>query len=202
MVLMSASIAPTKAEVWLSFTIQYTTPSNTQERIRNSVANSAAERKLSVLRTLTGRKKFIPGAADGLNDIEFKAVIDFGPQTADVALDDAGLRIEVNAPDVFQQHAPCEHAIRIAHQIFEQTKFLRQQLDVLARALHGARQQGQLDRAQGQTNRRLVRGGGAARKHPDPRQQFRESKRLHQVVVAARFQTLHPIIDAAHGGEG
>jgi hypothetical protein len=55
------------------------TPSKTQERIRNSVANSAAERKLSVLRTLTGRKKFIPGAANGLNDIEFKPLIDFGP---------------------------------------------------------------------------------------------------------------------------
>src|ERR1700722_10548664 len=125
MVLMSASIAPTKAEVWVSFTIQYTAPSNTQERTKNSVANSAAERKLSVLRTLTGRKKFVPGAADGLNDVEFKPVVDLGPQSADMALDHAGLRIEMDAPNVLQQHAPREHAIWISHEVLEQAKFLR-----------------------------------------------------------------------------
>ena len=78
MVLMSASIAPTSAAVCVSLTIQYTTPSRTQERIKKSVANSAAERKLSVLKTLIGRKEFVSGAANGLNDVEFKAMVYFG----------------------------------------------------------------------------------------------------------------------------
>src|SRR6266850_7206416 len=106
MVLISASTAPTSAAVWVSLTIQYTTPSNTQERIRKSVANSAAERKLSVLNTLVGRKELVSGTANGLNHIEFKTVIDLAAQPADVALDDAGPGIEMDTPHVFQQHPP------------------------------------------------------------------------------------------------
>src|ERR1700688_3925856 len=137
MVLMSASIAPTSAAVWGLFTIQYTTPSRTQERIRKRVANSAADRKLSVLNTLVGRKELISGATDRLNHIELKAMIDFAAQPADVAFDDAGLRIEMNAPHVFQQHAPREHPVRVAHEILQQAKFLRQQFNVLAGAQDG-----------------------------------------------------------------
>src|SRR6266851_5828568 len=165
MVLMSASIASTSAAVWVSFTIQYTTPSNTQERIRKRVANNAADRKLSVLNTLVGRKEFISGAADGLNHIELEAMIDFAAQPADVAFDDAGLRIEMDAPHVFQQHPPRKHPIWVAHEILQQAKFLRQQFDVLARAQNGSLQQIQLDRPQAQSNRRFLSVAGPARQH-------------------------------------
>src|ERR1700722_10503270 len=134
---MSASIAPTSAAVWVSFTIQYTTPSSTQERIRKRVANSVADRKLSVLNTLVGRKKFISGAADRLNHIEFEALIEFTAQPADMAFNDAGLRIEMDAPYVLQQHPPRQHPVLVAHEIFEQPKFLRQHFNVLAGAQHG-----------------------------------------------------------------
>src|SRR6202166_1959486 len=200
MVLMSASIAPTSAAVWVSFTIQYTTPSKTQERIRKRVAKSVADRKLSVLNTLVGRKEFVSGAANGLNHVEFKAMIDFTAQPADVAFDDAGLRIEMDAPYVFQQHPSRKHPIRITHEIFQQAKFLRQQFNVLSGAHDGSLQQIQLDRPRAQTSRRLLRVARPARQHPDPRQQFRERKRFDQVVVAARFQSLNSIVDSAHGG--
>src|ERR1700679_113621 len=132
MVLMSASIAPISAAVCVSSTIQYTAPSKPQEKTRNRLANSAADRKLSVLETLVGRKGFVSGPADRLDRVELEAMIQFSAQPADVALDDAGLRIEMDAPHVFQQHPPREHAIRIAHEVLEQAKLLRQQLDVLA----------------------------------------------------------------------
>src|ERR1700730_8635834 len=183
MVLMSASVAPTSAAVWLSFPIQYTTPSSTQERTRKRVANRVADRKLSVLNTLVGRKKFIPGAADRLNHVEFEALIDFTAQPADMAFDDAGLRIEMNAPHVLQQHPPRQHPILVAHEILEQPKFLRQQFNVLAGAQDGPLEQIQLDRPRAQTNRRFMRDAGSARKHPHPRQELRERKRIDQVVV-------------------
>src|SRR6202789_4527490 len=201
MVLMSASIAPISAAVCVSSTIQYTAPSKTQERTRNRPANSAADRKLSVLKTLIGRKEFISGPADRLNDIELEAMIHFGAQTADVAFDDAGLRIEMDAPHIFQQHPPREHAIRIAHEVLEQAKLLRQQLDVLAGAHDGALQQIQLDRPQGEVSRQLGRTAWPARQHPLPRQQLRKCEGLDQVVIAACFQSLHAIVDSAHGGE-
>src|SRR5258708_6570040 len=123
---MSASIAPISADFWVSFTIQYTTPSRTQDRIRNKDANSAADRKHSDLRTLVGRKEFISRPAHRLNDVEIETMIEFGAQAPDVAFDDAGLRVEMDTPDVFQQHAPREHAIWIAREIFQQPKLLRQ----------------------------------------------------------------------------
>src|ERR1700736_668246 len=201
MVLMSASIAPTSAAVCVLFTIQYTTPSKTEERIKKRVANSAADRKLSVLNTLVGRKKFISGATNGLDHIEFKTMIDFAAQPADVAFDDAGLGIEMDAPHVFQQPSWRKHPIRVTHEILQQAKFLRQQFNVLAGAQDGPFQQIQLDRSRVQSDRRLLRAAGPARKPPDPRQQFRERKRFDQVVVAARFQSLYAIVDSAHGGE-
>src|ERR1700684_27281 len=100
MVLMSASIAPISAAVSVSSTIQYTAPSSASERIRNSVANSAADRKLSVLKTLAWRKELVSVAAQRLNHIEVEAMIDICAQSADMAFHDAGFRIEVNAPDV------------------------------------------------------------------------------------------------------
>src|ERR1700726_134803 len=106
--------------------------------MRNIVANNAADRKLSVFKTLIRRKEFVSSAANRLDHIEFKAMIDFGPQATDMAFDHAGLRIEMNAPHVFEEHPPREHPIRVAHEILEQAKFLRQQVDALARAQNAA----------------------------------------------------------------
>src|ERR1700734_232203 len=201
MVLMSASIAPISAAVSVSSTIQYTAPSSARERTRNSVANSAADRKLSVLKTLAWRKEFVPIAAQRLNHIEVEAMIDFRTQSADVAFDDAGLRIEMDAPDILQQHPSREYAIRIAHEVLQQAKFLRQQIDRLARAHHGALEQIQVDRAHRQPDRRIVRVGRTARQDSDPRQQLRECERFDQVVVSPGLEALHAIVDSAHGGE-
>src|SRR5258708_22659470 len=156
MVLMSASIAPTSAAVWVSFTIQYTTPSKNQDRIRNRAANSAAERKLSVLNTLVGRKESISGTANRLNHVEFEAMIDFPAQPADVAFDDAGLRIEMDAPHVLQQHAPREHPIRAAHEILQQAELLRQHFDVRSRAQHSSLQEIHVARSRTQAHRRVL----------------------------------------------
>jgi len=37
--------------------------------------------------------------------------------------------------------------------------------------------------------------------HPDARQEFLEGEGLDQVIVSARLQSLHPVIDAAHRGQ-
>src|SRR5215471_358640 len=97
---MSPSIAPSSADFWVSSTIQYTAASRTQERMRNRVANNAAERKLSDLRILVGRKESVSGAAHGLNHVALEPLIDFCTQPADVTFHHAGLRIEMDAPHI------------------------------------------------------------------------------------------------------
>ena len=60
--------------------------------------------------------------------------VDLGSQAADMGLDDAGLRIEVEIPDPLQQHRLGDDPAFAAHQHFEQGEFARLQLDRLAGA--------------------------------------------------------------------
>ena len=130
--------------------------------------------------------------------IGIRAMIELGAQPADVALHDAGLRIEVNVPHVLEQHAARDDAIGIAHQILEQTKLLRQQLDLPAGASQRPLQQIHFQVTGAQPGHDFRRRRAACQ-HADPRQQFHERKRLDEVVVCAGLQPVHPVVDAAHG---
>ena len=52
--------------------------------------------------------------------------------------------IEVERPDIFEQHRPRDDLARVRHQIFEQLELLRLQLDPLASARHRALEQVEL----------------------------------------------------------
>ena len=57
-----------------------------------------------------------------------------------MAFDDVGLRVEMETPDLFEEHRPRHDLPRIAHQLFEQGEFARLQMDRLATARHVAAQ--------------------------------------------------------------
>src|SRR6266481_7482218 len=80
-------------------------------------------------RTLIRCKQLIPNPAHRLNGIGFKTMIEPRPQAADVTFDHARARIEMDVPDILQQHLPGNHPIRVPHQVFEQAELLRQQVD-------------------------------------------------------------------------
>ncbi len=78
----------------------------------------------------------------------------------------------------------------------EQRELARQQLDLVARAPHPARQQIHLEIADAELGRRT----GPARppqQRLEPRQKLGERERLHQIVVAAGAQALDAIVDRA-----
>src|ERR1700754_3767572 len=112
---MSASMTYTSAAVCVRFTIKYTTTSKAPVSPRNSAVNNAARRKLSVRKILVLRKQLVSRAADRLDRIDFRALIELGAQPADMALHDTGLRIEVNVPHVLEQHRARDDAIGVAH---------------------------------------------------------------------------------------
>jgi hypothetical protein len=56
-------------------------------------------------------------------------------------LDDIRLRIEMNIPDVFEQHCARRDAAFVAHQISQQLAFARLQIDRRAGAPYGPRDQ-------------------------------------------------------------
>src|SRR5665213_1650791 len=69
-----------------------------------------------------GRAQRITGAADGVQHRVLEALVDLGPQAADMNVDHVGLRIEMMIPDFFQKHRACHDMIGIAHEIFEEAE--------------------------------------------------------------------------------
>src|SRR4051794_548655 len=93
----------------------------------------SANRK-PALRTSLGRlMDRVAGTADGVDQVGLPRTVDLGAQTADVRLDDAGLGIEMELPDLLQEHAAGDDPAGMAHQEFEQHELARLELDRPAR---------------------------------------------------------------------
>ena len=65
-------------------------------------------------------------AANGVNERIAMLGVDLAPNTPDIDIDDVGGRIEVQVPDVLQQHGARHNLAFVADQIFENLKFARQ----------------------------------------------------------------------------
>src|ERR1700728_4603411 len=99
--------------------------------VRNSSANNAARRNISALNILIEFNESISDAPHGLYGINVAAGIEARPEPAHMAFDDAGVGIEMNVPDILEQHFPGHGTIDVANQVLEEPKFLRQQIDWL-----------------------------------------------------------------------
>src|SRR5262245_29210754 len=70
-----------------------------------------------------------------------EALINFIAQSADLDIDDVGLRIKVKVPDRLKQHGAGDHLSLMPDQVLEQAELARLQRDRLAGALGLARPQ-------------------------------------------------------------
>src|SRR6202035_392425 len=113
---------------------------------------------------------------------------------SDLDVDDIGRGIEMQIPDVLQQHRPGYDAALVANQIFEKLEFPGEQQDVPAAPARGPRHQVDREIADAQDGF-LDNGVAAPAQRLDARQQFHEGKRLDQIVVTAGAQATHPIVD-------
>jgi hypothetical protein len=127
-------------------------------------------------------------------------VVDLATHAADIDIDDVGGGIEVQISDMLQKHDARHHLAGIADQILEKMEFAGQQLDFAAGTARGARYEVEREVADPE-HRFLGRRLAAAGQGLDAGQQFREGKRLYEVIVAAGAQAVHPIIDAAKRAE-
>src|SRR3546814_21129070 len=100
-----------------------------------------------------------------------KAAVDLLPQTADMLVDDVGLRIEMIVPDMFEQHRARHHPPFVAREIGEDAKFARGEVDRLAAAPHRLTEQIDLEIADAQPGLRDYRGAAPAQP-VDPPPQF------------------------------
>src|ERR1700728_4149024 len=120
---------------------QKITPNKIRKLMPVNPAYMSARRKLDVRNTLLWGTESVAGAAHGMNQSVRIAAVYLAAQTAHVSLHDAGIRVEMHAPDILQQHGAGDDLLGMSHQIFEQQKFTRQQIDRYTAAQNGARQQ-------------------------------------------------------------
>src|SRR5882757_8081949 len=195
---ISASFAPVSAARCVPSTIQRTVQMSMPVSARNRNANSAARRKTSDLMTLIGRKQPISDASHGLNGIDRETVIELRPQTAEVAFNDAGMRIKMNLPHVLEQHLARDETIGVSHHVFQQAKLLGRELYYPALSRDRTLYQIHCYGPRGQLGGRLC---GTPSHDSNARQQFGKGEGLHQIVIAAGLEPLHAIVDSAHGGQ-
>src|SRR6202140_1624276 len=92
----------------------------------------SATLKVDDVRVLVRSTETVPHAANRMDQRIGLLAVDFATHPSDIDVDDIGRGIEMQVPDVLQQHRPGNDAAFVAHQILQQLKFFWQQQDVLA----------------------------------------------------------------------
>src|SRR5690349_9348129 len=153
-----------------------------------------ATRNVDDVSALVRSTEAVPDAAYGVDQRIGLLVIDLAAQPPDIDVDDVGRRVEMQVPDVLQQHGAGDHAALVADEIFQQLELLGQELHVLAVTAGGARDQVDGEIADPQ-NGFLGDGVAAPAERLEPGEQLHERKRLDQIIVATGAQAPHPVVD-------
>src|SRR3954469_5326359 len=199
---VAASVS-TRWRAWRSSAVvtlnSATQPIATTETTNTRVCSSA-KRKPVLRRNLEWRTEHVPRAADRLDELGIKPLVDLGTQPADMRLDDVGPRVEVEIPDILQQHRARHDPPGVAHQVLEQAELAGLKIDPTTGPAHLAPDQVHLK--VGHLEHGLDLGHGRpARERGDACQQLGKGEGLDEVVVAPSLQSLHPIAHAGHGGQ-
>src|ERR1700720_2184663 len=147
-------------------------------------------------RVLARSTERVPDAANRVDQRIGLLAVDFAAHPPDIDVDDICRGIEMEIPDVLQQHGPGYHAAFVANQILQKLEFPRKKKNRLAAPAGGPRHQVRREIADPQDGF-LDNGFTASAQRLDARQQFDKGKRLDQVVIPAGTQATDPIVDFA-----
>src|SRR4051812_46357232 len=164
-----------------------------------AIANSAS-RKVEERSVLTRSTETISDAANGMDQRIGLGIVDLAADAADIDVDDVGGGIEMQVPDVLEQHRAGDDAPLVADKIFEQLEFARQQWDLPAAAAGTACDQVDGEVADPQHGL-LGDGFAAAAQCLKTRKKLDEGERLDEIIVAPGAQAAHAVIDLAERGD-
>src|SRR4051812_25200704 len=174
----------------------YVSPTIATELATKTIAYHSARRKPRVWRSRSRHLENIANPPDGVDHLGLEALVDLLAQPEHEHVHDIRSRIEAVIPDVRQDHRLRHHPAGVAHQVFEQRELTCAQLDVVPLPCGTSRHQVERQVANGEMGR-----GRSAGRPPDEgldaRQQLGKGERLGQVVVAAGFKSLDPVVDGA-----
>src|SRR6266702_7965346 len=162
----------------------------------NAAIASSASLKVEDLSVLTRSTEAISDAADGVDQRIGLAVVDLAADAPAIDIDDVGGGIEVQIPDMLEQHRTGDDAALVADEIFEQLKLPRQQRNLPAAPAGAARDQVDGEIADPQ---KCFLGDGLAATAVrfQPREKLDEGEWLDEIIVAAGAQAAYAVIDLA-----
>src|SRR6186713_2990192 len=92
----------------------------------NAAIAISARRNVEERSVLARSTEAISDAADGVDQRIGLGIVDLAADAPDIDVDDVGGGIEVQVPDMLEQHRAGDHAALVADEVFEQLEFPRQ----------------------------------------------------------------------------
>src|SRR5271155_4849195 len=117
---MSAWLALMSVLLCVPSTIHNTVRMRAPVNVRNSSANSAATRNISALNILIELNESISDATHGLYGVYVAAGVETRAEPAHMTFHHTGVGVEMDVPDILEQHFACHCAIDVANQILQE----------------------------------------------------------------------------------
>src|SRR5262249_25159016 len=108
-----------------------TSPNSVAATSANDNAWNSAMRNVVVRRKLVRRTQAIADATNRVQRGERETAVELRPKAADMRFDKTRSGVEVELPNLLEQHRACHHAAGVGHQVFEQAEFTRLQVETL-----------------------------------------------------------------------
>src|SRR2546423_7929173 len=139
----------------------------------------------------------VADAAHGLDQTGLVAGLGLAPQVSDVDVERVRREAEVVTPHALEDDRPREDLARIHHEELEQRELGARELDRIAVAPHLTRPRVELQ--VGEAKNLVGAVGGPAQQRADPGDELLQGERLRHVVVGARIEPGHPVLDLVAG---
>src|ERR1700730_18678769 len=141
------------------------------------------------------RSQYEADAADSLNERRRPAAIDLPAQVRNVHVDDIverGCPADL-VPNVLGEHLARNDLSWLAHEVCQQIKFTRGQIDALISATDAARLE--IYRQVGQFPPQGLGPRSTAQERAESRHKLCKGKRLHEIVIRAGLEPQHAVGD-------
>src|SRR5262245_44921416 len=162
-----------------------------------SASRPAASRSPPV--TPSGIAETVPDAADRLDPRP--DIAELRPQVVDVGVDGIRRARAAARPGLVEQLVTRQRLAGVAEEAFEEGELARAEVDLAAASGDPPGRFVEADRTDLQDRRRPAGTGGSPRECPQPRRQLLVGERLDQVIVGARVEAAHPVVDRVAGGQ-
>src|SRR3954447_6890933 len=141
----------------------------------------------------------VASAAHGVEDARLAAGLELAAQVRDEYVDGVRLGERRVAPDIVEQGLARHHQTLVAHQVLEQLELARRQVDATLAAEDLARVR--VEAQVGDDERSAAARRPAPQQRAPPGQQLLALERLDEVVVGARVEPTHAVLERVAGGE-